>query len=103
MRLQPLRIPTGWDVTWNTFYEADPIHFNEEDSNFCLNFTEDLLQMKRGNIILDLGWYPECKVDGEYRLVVIQDEEWEKPFFSFETRDKATIIHKIEELLLSTS
>jgi hypothetical protein len=101
MALQPLRIPTGWKVNWNIFDEAEPAHFVEEDTPFCWNFTEDLLQLHKDNITVDLGWYPEGKVEGNYLLVLIEKENWAKPVFSFESRDKAVIVHEIEKLLIS--
>ncbi|OPH47163.1 hypothetical protein BC351_11700 [Paenibacillus ferrarius] len=100
MALQPLRIPTGWKVNWNVFDEADPAHFVEEDTSFCWNFTEDLLQLHKDNIMVDLGWYPEAKVEGNYVLVLIKNEDWENPVIRFESRDIAVITHEIEQLLL---
>jgi len=100
MALQPLRIPTGWKVNWNMFDETDPNDFIEEDTILRWNFTEDLLQLQRDNNTVDLGWYPEGKIDGNYLLVLIKEDNWAKPLFSFESKDKAAIIQEIEKLLL---
>lgn len=99
MSLQPLRIPTGWKVQWNMFDEADPIFFTEEDSSYRLHFSEDLLQLQKGNVIVDLGWYPEGKVVGNYLLILVKDKKWSEPVYSFESRDKEIVIKEIEKLL----
>lgn len=61
MPLQSLRIPTGWKVQWNMFDEANPELFTDEESSYRWSFTEDLLQLQKDNLIVDLGWYPEGK------------------------------------------
>ncbi|TXK83450.1 hypothetical protein FU659_13755 [Paenibacillus sp. N3.4] len=88
-------------MNWNMFDEAEPDHFLEEDSPIRWSFTEDLLQLQKDNITVDLGWYPECSVEGNYLLVLIKNEDWANPFFCFESRRKAAIIHKIEKNLMS--
>lgn len=99
MNLQPLRIPTGWKVQWNMFDEADPVFFTEEDSDYRHSFVEDLLQLQKDKYTVDLGWYPEGKVEGEYLLVLIKNENWSEPLFNFSSRDKDRIIQEIERLL----
>lgn len=99
MNLQTLRIPPEWTIKHNTFTEAEPDLFNEEESNYCWEFTEDLLQLQIENLTLDLGWYPEAKVEGEYKLVLIKESDWENPLFLLETREKNRVIRAIEDLL----
>jgi hypothetical protein len=102
LNLQPFRIPTGWKVQWNMFDEADPVFFTEEDSDYRYSFMEDLLQLQKDSFTVDLGWYPEGKVDGEYLLVLIKNENWSEPIFDFSSRDKGRIIQEIERLLQNT-
>lgn len=47
------------------------------------NLTEDLLQVEYENgILLDVGWYPELSPDGCFRVRVIQDLDWQEPWFN---------------------
>ena len=45
IKLQPLRIPTGWNVPYNKFLEIEPNDLKEDDS-IWLHFTQDILQLK---------------------------------------------------------
>jgi hypothetical protein len=90
--LQSLKIPTGWTVTWNQFYDIEP------NSNIYLDglpdgdvwelFLQDLLQLKHfnKNIILDLGWTPEANPEGSYLLQVIADEDWSTPIVVYKSK-----------------
>lgn len=112
MTLMQLRIPTGYAVTYNKFYDVDPI--SQADSDFIENwecFTEDLLQIvkigiKNGawyvpdrekRLLFDLGWYPDSSIDGQYTLEVV-DGEW-NVFKSISTKDRKVIKEKLEEWL----
>ena len=72
--LLPLRIPSGWEVTWNVFCEVDP-NF-EESHTGAVGFTENMLQIvnKQTSILIDLGWYPEGDPKGQFRLVAIRTD-----------------------------
>jgi|688.fasta_scaffold57486_4 hypothetical protein len=104
--LQSLKIPTGWTVTWNQFYDIEP------NSNIYLDglpdgdvwelFLQDLLQLKHfnKNIILDLGWTPEANPEGSYLLQVIADEDWSTPIVVYKSKNKSEVVGKIDDLLL---
>ena len=102
IKLQSLRIPTGWKVSYNKFLEIEPNSLREDDSVW-IHFTQDILQLKylfrKVKLIVDLGWYPETEIDGTFRLVVIKNEEWENPLEVFESRSKAEIVEKIEKII----
>ncbi|MFP3389461.1 hypothetical protein [Brevibacillus sp. SIMBA_040] len=108
-KLVPLRIPTGWNVTLNSFREVNPDQFLTEDFEFCWDFGEDILQLKNEsrNRILDLGWYPSFNPKGNFRLLLIemfdapdkQTDSWEKPLVQFESRDIEEIQRTIEHIL----
>jgi hypothetical protein len=105
--LQPLRIPTGWEVEWNTFLEVEPIFEAGDDKS--QGFGEDLLQVsnERNAVLLDLGWYPHCDPQGKYRLVAIRkfpDKEemrssWDRPLRMLESSSKEEIVREIEDWL----
>jgi hypothetical protein len=59
MRLVALRIPAGWTVVVNAFVEVP-----DEES-----LSEDLLQLRAGDLYLDLGWSR-----GRYRLELSDSE-----------------------------
>ncbi len=42
---------------------------------------EDLLQLnhKKGNLIIDLGWYPAYDANGKYILMLVRDYKWDFP------------------------
>lgn len=100
-RLQPLRIPSSWEVSYNSLEELDPKELGTEKSEKWFNFTEDLLQIKntRYNIVLDVGWYPEADPAGSYGLELIKNSDWSSPLVSFSTSDKNKLIDQIELLL----
>lgn len=99
-QLQPLRIPTGWTVRWNSFYTIDPADLASDDVQWLLD--EDLLQMSQEhfNRVLDVGWYPALNVlKGTYALVVYEGDFHGKLLFEHRTRDHAQLVAKIEQLL----
>lgn len=89
--LIPLKIPAGYAITYNKFYDVEPIRSKDED-DFIKNwgyFTEDLLQIvkmkiQKGNwyvperedkLLFDLGWYPDSDINGQYVLQLV-DGNW---------------------------
>ncbi|WP_299895554.1 hypothetical protein [uncultured Aquimarina sp.] len=112
MKLQPLRIPAGWKVHWNLFYEQD---INEEN---CLHefSSSTLLSISntQTNKNIELIWHPKGDLNGSYILEVYQLIEkyntkkkiTEKvpgnliPEFSFESKNRLEIADKIETLVL---
>ena len=66
-RLVALRIPAGWCVVTNAFAEIDDPHALTEEERRA-HLAQDLLQMRAGELILDLGWMPEGDPEGRYRL-----------------------------------
>ena len=94
-KLQPLRIPTGWSVKYNSFTEYDPDDAAEHFDELC----EDLLQLENGDLLIDLGWYPEGDITGQYRLYLLDGTKalpFEMPLEIFNSRSKQEIIEKIE-------
>ncbi len=102
IKLQSLRIPTGWKVSYNKFLEIEPSGLEEND-NVWIHFTQDILQLeyifKEAILIVDLGWYPETEINGTFRLMLIKDEEWESPLEVFESKNKEEIVEKIEKII----
>lgn len=77
-----MSIPRGWAVLDNKFYDVDSQM--TDDSDFIINwyegFIEDVLWIQetqlteKGKFVipetnhfnLDIGWYPDSRIDGEY-------------------------------------
>ena len=103
VRLQPLRIPTGWHVEYNNgLWEIDPVVDSIPVEDRWWIFKQDMLQMThpRFNRLLDVGWYPEGDVaNGHYGLVVYEGDFKGRLLHKFETRDRLALVGEIERLL----
>ena len=103
IRLQPLRIPTGWTVEFNNgLFEVDPDRALLPADRHWVFFKEDMLQLvnRRFNRVLDLGWYPDGDVQcGRYRLVMHEGDFRGPRLHQFETRDRRAVVEEIERLL----
>ena len=76
MQHHPLRIPSGWMVTQNHFYDIVPSEVLNE-GRLDYPFVQDVLQLHNQHLrmTLDLGWYPDGDPNGSFRLVLIQWDE----------------------------
>lgn len=94
--LQPLRIQAGWEIKLNNFTEYDLSIHGEHDS-FELN--EDLLTLYNENadLAIDLGWYPQHDIAGNYVLLLAKGYDWNHPLEEFSSRSKGKIIACIEK------
>jgi len=101
-KLQPLIIPSGFKISKNDFTTYDPeINFTEERNLY--NLTEDLLQIEfdYSNLIIDLGWYGEIYSNrGEFKIHVIENEDWENPLKIENSKSQKIIKEKLECILL---
>lgn len=112
MKLQALRITSGWQIDYNQLYEVDPV------AGFEDYFDGSSLLMLKNNTLLkliDVEWRPEQDLNGEFRLVVLNfvenfnsktntfnsDPDWDNPFFTFTTKSRLELVEKIEELMRS--
>ena len=109
--LQPLRVISGWNVEWNTFYEVDPhkstLHYFEGSSLLHLNN----YNAKRA---INLEWRPEADLNGCFLLRVINlidnfnpknntleyDGDWEHEHYSFTSKNRLEIVVVLERLML---
>ncbi len=102
-KLQPLRIPAGWEVVLNKFLEIDIENCLANNKNW-IDFTEDITYLRRKSrkykIGIDLGWYPDTDPQGAFHVKVILDENWEKPIMEYVTRERSEVVKTMEDLLL---
>ncbi len=117
--LQPLRIPGGWRVSWNTLFEVDPTPENVAHGYFggssLFAATHESLRLQ-----LDLVWQPEDDPEGEYRLIVEYAPWLRTPngrrrkdvpldfrnarlVHEFSTRDRIELVRELEKSLRGRS
>ncbi len=110
INFQPLRIPSGWTIEWNTFMEVDP--HPDDMTNFS---GSSLLHAYNRHYLraLNLEWAPEEDFEGEFYLRVINLVEvfnpktkefdlvgdWQDPHYEFGTRERLEIVSEIERLM----
>lgn len=64
--LQPLRIPAGWSVGWNTLYASSRVENGDFGGSSIFYATN---AERRFNI--DVAFHPEHDPEGEFHLVVL--------------------------------
>ncbi|MFC5048382.1 hypothetical protein ACFSTE_13595 [Aquimarina hainanensis] len=112
MKLQALRIPSGWKINWNLFYEQDineDNYMDEFSSSTLLSISNTQL-----NRCLELIWYPKGDLKGNYILevfnlcekynpkkkIVEKVPETLAPQLTFESKNREEIVNKIETLVM---
>lgn len=63
-------------------------------------FKNDILQVQYydGQYVLDVGWLPEFNlIEGSFKIVVVQDYDWDNPIFCKRTNDVKKAISYIQE------
>lgn len=64
------------------------------------SLTQDLLQIKfQKEWILDVGWYPDLDVKGSFKLILIKNQQWENPSFTFECKDIKSLKQAISKVI----
>ncbi len=112
MKLQALRLQSGWKVNWNLFYEQD---INEENCDYEFSsstlFSISNTQINR---CIELIWHPKGELNGKYILevfnltekyntkkkIVEKVPESLEPVITFESKNRQEIVNKIEALVL---
>jgi hypothetical protein len=68
VRFQPLRIPSGWTVDWNTFYEEDPC----EDNFIVFDGSSLFAATHRGaKVSIDMEFHPKNLEEGNTTLHIL--------------------------------
>ena len=101
LELQELRIPEGWFISYNQFYNVSPS--KEAVLSIDTVFTEDILLLTNAsrNRLIDLGWYPEGDfTGGAYRLVIHEGDFLGKLLHELNSKSKHEIVSEINKLLL---
>lgn len=110
MKLQPLRIPSGWTMAWHTMPDCEPSKATiEEFSSSSLL----MLYNSSANRLIDVCWQPENNINGSFVFKVLNrlevfnpkthdydaEVDWGKPVIEFKTKDKIQLIEKLEDTL----
>lgn len=109
---QPLRVPGGWKIIWNTLYAKDLTDPSLDklaylNSSSIINASH---AVKR--LILDVSWFPKDCVPGNFLLKMFYSNpvsqnglidltmplDWDHEVISFETSDRLLLVNKIEAL-----
>lgn len=106
---QKLRVPAGWEIDKNNFYDLEPkeellVEGNANNNGWSL-FEEELLYFKyeKQNLILDMGWFPNYEHDGKFILRLIKDKDWQNRKIICETRSLSEITKAINDQMLNAS
>jgi hypothetical protein len=111
MNLVALRIPPGWAVTYNRFYEAQ-LDINPETGqldNWHL-FTNRLLNIHllplqssainhKHSLLIEVGWLPDGDVDGAYHVALVANTEREtwQQLLQYSHLERKLIVDKMAE------
>jgi hypothetical protein len=109
--LMPLRIPSGWAVTYNVYFAEVPMEVHDGRIVNFEYFKEDLLTIRqltvsdghhevdRAGWLLDLGWYPDADPGGAYTLTLVRGQWTDGVVLRVRARDAQTIRSAIERAL----
>lgn len=101
LELQELKIPAGWFISYNQFYNIYPTEETVDSVDSV--FMEDILQFTNDSRhrLLDLGWYPEFDfIGGAYKMVVYEGDFCGKLLYELKSKSKKEIVSEINRLLL---
>lgn len=71
--------------------DVESIELFSEDRLWLFAYTEDIFyiytnisrkknkELERQTLAIDLGWYPDGKLNGRFRLLAILNDNWENP------------------------
>ena len=111
--LQPLRIPAGWFINWNTLLEIDPAEAEGGAFAGSSLFMATHAQMR---FQIDVEWRPEFDPDGSYQMRV-EYAPWKRTergrrredvalsfadaevVHRFETRSRAELVRELDAWL----
>lgn len=101
--LQPLRIPAGWLVTWNSFHEEDPAEANliafEGGSLFAADH-------RGAEVAIDMEWSPKNLEHGRFVVSYVKYARYDKReggvlLGTFATRDRMEMVAELERFMVT--
>lgn len=101
-------VSDDWEILYHklTIFDPDIHELTEEEFDFYTLglFTQNMAQIesKSKNLLIDIGWYPDSEIDGEFLLQMLPIKygecDWLHPIVEFKTRSLQQLILKTEEL-----
>jgi hypothetical protein len=82
-----ISVPASWRVELHELLDEDP----ELDNGVCVNLSEDLLQLRRGAIVVDAGFYGD-----KYRVVMVEHNDWEHPLRQQDCQHRSEVVSIVE-------
>lgn len=113
--LQPLRLPSGWLIQWNTLYTDDEIESGEIGGSSVFRISHD-----QRRFVIDVAFRPEFDPSGRYVLEVVY-QPWPRDargrrlsgpiswageqeiVHTFETREYAALVCEVEHWIARCS
>lgn len=98
-------ISEKWNIEYNKLTNLNPEDkslSSDELEYYSLGLlTEDLLQIKSKSHFIDLGWYPDSELTGEYHLMLLHlnssnQVDWDNTIFELKTRRLDKVLFCIE-------
>lgn len=86
----PIRVPAAWKIEHHVLLDEDP----EFSAGVCANLSEDLLQIRCRSYVIDAGFYHD-----RYRIMLIQNEDWEHPLRQHDCQHRREVISTVEKWL----
>jgi hypothetical protein len=65
-----------------------------------LLMTEDCFYLRRKNVIIDVGWYPDGDPTGDYVARLVIDQNWEKPRMQLTTKDPFVVFRWLKSVVM---
>jgi hypothetical protein len=107
VKLQAIRVPGGWKIGMNNFYDVDPDidAFDTRGFNFVKDYLLGTIYFASHfhGLKIDVVWTPEEDEKGHYKMLVIKDDDWINPLEIYESRDRLDITSKIESIMWNAS
>ncbi len=112
--LKPFRLDSNWTVKWNKLKDIEPDNIEQEDEAWLYTFVEDMTYLVKEDtykenkkiithtLAIDLGWYPDGDIKGNYRLIAILDNDWSNPILELKTRSTQEVADTIEQWVFET-
>jgi len=70
-----------WESGKVIFWDMEFLDLLKPLTEQLSNLKEDLVQVKYGDRVLDVGWYPEFSNEGEFVIRVVHGTNWDEPLF----------------------
>jgi hypothetical protein len=76
-----------------TYWDLDSLDPGKPLSEQFDELKEDLAQVRfPGDVVLDVGWYPESSLDGSFSVRIVHDSDWDTLLFVEESASVAELL-----------